>query len=150
MARWPSLIAFLVVVVGGGLLIGVTNTPGDWYEGLAKPWFTPPGWLFGPAWTTLYVLIAIAGWRTWHRPANAAALNSWFAQLGFNFVWSPVFFTLHETLLALFVALAMLGSILSFIALSWRPDRVSALLFLPYALWVAFACLLNGAIMVLN
>ena len=54
-------------MLGGGLVIGFLNAPGEWYAGLAKPAFNPPGWIFGPVWTVLYVLIAIAGWRVWQR-----------------------------------------------------------------------------------
>lgn len=65
--RVLTLLAFLVLVVGGGVAIGFTTAPGDWYAGLVKPSFNPPNWIFGPVWTVLYVLIAIAGWRTWTR-----------------------------------------------------------------------------------
>jgi tryptophan-rich sensory protein len=72
------LIPFLVIVVGGGLLIGATNLPGAWYAGLAKPSFTPPAWLFAPAWTILYVLMAIAGWRTFQRSPRSLAMGFWY------------------------------------------------------------------------
>lgn len=61
----PILLLFLVVVIGVGLTIGLTIRPGEWYTSLIKPPFNPPNWIFGPAWTILYILIAIAGWRTW-------------------------------------------------------------------------------------
>lgn len=63
MSRSVSLVLFLVVVLGGGLLIGVATLPGAWYAALAKPAFNPPNWLFGPVWSLLYVLISVAGWR---------------------------------------------------------------------------------------
>jgi benzodiazapine receptor len=63
MSRYVSLILFLLLVVGGGLAIGYFTAPGEWYAGLAKPSFNPPAWLFGPVWTVLYILIAVAGWR---------------------------------------------------------------------------------------
>ena len=62
-----SLLLFLLLVVGGGLVIGWVTTPDEWYDNLAKPAFNPPGWVFGPVWTTLYVMIAIAGWRIWRQ-----------------------------------------------------------------------------------
>ena len=104
-----SLILFLVLVVGGGLLIGAVVTPGDWYAGLAKPAFNPPGWVFGPAWTILYVLIAIAGWRVWERDRRGPAMKLWWAQLLLNFCWTPVFFGAQRIGLALVVILLLLA-----------------------------------------
>ena len=77
--------------LGGGLLIGANNVPGAWYEGLQKPWFNPPNWIFAPVWTVLYVLIGIAGWLVWRR-RDRPALTLWFLQMGLNFIWTPVFF----------------------------------------------------------
>ena len=142
--------SLLVLCVGGGALIGAGNTPDGWYEALAKPWFNPPNWIFGPVWTVLYIMIAVAGWRTFRRDGATAAKAAWIAQLVFNFSWSPSFFTLHAIGLALAASLAMLAAIVFFIALTWRPDRTSALLFVPYAAWVAFATLLTASIFWLN
>jgi tryptophan-rich sensory protein len=150
MNRWLSLLGFLVLVVGGGLPIGYLTAPGEWYAGLAKPSFNPPGWIFGPVWTVLYVLIAVAGWRTFERDRRGWAMRLWWAQLALNFLWSPVFFAAHRIGLALIVILLMLAAILAFTAASWRQDRVAAWLFAPYAAWVAFASLLNGSIWMLN
>lgn len=150
MRRLLILAAFVVVVLGGGLLMGASNLPGPWYEALRKPWFNPPNWLFGPAWTTLYILIAIAGWRTYERKPRGNAMQLWWAQMVLNFAWSPAFFTMHSIGLALVVVAAMLLAILGFIALTWNRDRPSALLFVPYAAWVSFATALNAAIWWLN
>ncbi|MEJ8475816.1 TspO/MBR family protein [Roseibium algae] len=150
MQRWFGLAIFVFAVVGGGLLIGANNLPGDWYLGLVKPVFTPPGWLFGPAWTTLYVLIAIAGWRTWSRTGHSAVFSVWALQMGLNFIWSPVVFGLHNLGLGLAIVLAMLVTILVFIRMTWGPDRTAALCFVPYALWVAFASTLNASLYLLN
>jgi translocator protein len=145
-----SLILFVVLVVGGGLLIGYLTAPGAWYAQLAKPGFNPPAWVFGPAWTTLYVLIAIAGWRVWRHDRGGWAMRLWWMQIVLNFSWSPVFFAAHQIALALVVVLLLLGAILAFIATTWRQDRVAAWLFVPYAAWVAFASVLNASIWVLN
>jgi benzodiazapine receptor len=150
MNRYATLALFLVLVVGGGILIGVGNIPGEWYQALEKPWFNPPNWLFGPAWTFLYILIAVAGWRIWQRNRGGRAMKLWWAQLALNFLWSPVFFTAHSIGGALVVVFALLLAILAFIALTWNRDRTAALLFLPYALWVAFATTLNASIWWLN
>jgi len=143
------LAAFLVVVIGGGLLIGFVTRPDAWYAGLAKPPFNPPNWVFAPVWTVLYVLIAIAGARTFARGLDLA-FALWVTQLALNSVWSPVFFRLHRPGLALSVVAALLAAIVAFIVQRWHADNVSALLFVPYAGWVAFATLLNASIMRLN
>lgn len=150
MTRYLSLAAFLVLVVGGGSLIGAFNIPGPWYDALEKPFFNPPNWVFAPVWTALYVLIAIAGWRTWRRDAYGGAMTAWWLQLALNFIWSPIFFTLQSPGFALVVILALVVTIAGFTRLSWHEDRTAAMLFLPYAAWVAFASLLNLAIVVLN
>lgn len=143
-------IAFLALVVGGGSLIGISNTPAGWYATLAKPFFNPPNWIFGPVWTILYVMIAIAGARTWLRRNTGGAMTAWWVQLGLNFLWSPVFFTLQSPAWALAVILALLVGIVVFIRTSWGRDRVSAWLFVPYLAWVAFATTLNASIVYLN
>lgn len=147
--RW-TLLPFILLVVGGGLLIGFFTAPGPWYETLAKPPFNPPNWLFAPVWTILYVLIAIAGWRIWRIASSATAMKLWWLQLVLNFLWSPVFFGLQQIGLALVVIVALLVTILAFIAAAWNLDRTSAWLFVPYAAWVAFASLLNASILFLN
>jgi translocator protein len=145
-----ALPLFLLLSVGGGLLIGTLNIPGAWYAELAKPSFNPPNWLFGPVWTVLYVLIAIAGWRTWRTARNGLAMKLWWAQMALNFLWSPTFFGARQITPAVVIIVMMLTTVLAFIALTWRSDRVSAALFVPYALWVAFAALLNTSIAALN
>jgi benzodiazapine receptor len=150
MNRWLSLLGILVLVIGGGLAIGYLTAPGAWYASLAKPSFNPPGWIFGPVWTVLYVLIAVAGWRTFDRDRRGWPMRLWWAQLALNFLWSPVFFAAHRIGLALGVILLLFAAILAFIAAAWRQDRIAALLFVPYGAWVAFASVLNGAIWRLN
>ncbi|RZA05364.1 MAG: tryptophan-rich sensory protein, partial [Proteobacteria bacterium] len=78
------LAVFIVVVVGVGGLIGTQSVPGAWYQGLQKPPFNPPNWIFGPVWFTLYVLIAIAGWRTWVQDRAGTPMKLWFGQMLFN------------------------------------------------------------------
>lgn len=143
------LAAFLVVVIGGGLLIGFVTRPDAWYAGLAKPPFNPPNWIFAPVWTLLYALIAIAGARTF-AGGQGLPLALWVAQLALNFAWSPAFFRLHRPGLALAIVAALLAFILAFIVQRWQADNISALLFVPYACWVAFATLLNASIVRLN
>lgn len=145
-----SLTAFLAFVVGGGLAIGALTAPSEWYEELNKPTFTPPGWVFGPAWLAIYVCIAVAGWLVWRRDRGGWAIKLWGLQLALNFLWSPIFFAAHWIGLALAVIAALLEIIAGFIAATWRTQRHAALLFVPYAAWVAFATALNAQIVALN
>ncbi len=142
--------AFLVVVIGVGAVIGVSTAPGEWYASLNKPPFNPPNWVFGPVWFTLYVLIAVAGWRTFLSEPKGLAMKLWYGQMVLNWLWSPTWFSLHLLWPALVVIIAILALILAFIGNRWNHDRVSAWLFVPYAGWVAFASLLNLSIAILN
>jgi translocator protein len=148
--RFLSLPLFIAVVLGIGLLLGYATAPGEWYASLQKPPFNPPNWLFGPVWSVLYVLIAIAGWRVFERDGTGSLKKLWFAQMALNFLWTPIFFGAQQIGLALIVMIALLAAILAFIALAWRRDLAAALLFVPYAVWVGFATLLNGSIWMLN
>ena len=149
--RILALIAFVALVTGCGSAIGLIVQPGDWYAGLTKASFNPPDWVFAPVWTILYVLIGIAGWRIWFRGGlRTAAMKLWIAQLALNFSWTPVFFGAHLPGFALAIIVATLITIVAFIAAAWPRDRLAAWLFVPYALWVAFATALNAAIVVLN
>lgn len=141
---------FIVVVTGIGALSGIANAPGAWYQALQKPFFNPPSWIFGPVWTALYVLIAVAGARIWRKAPHSTPMRLWFAQMVLNFLWSPAFFGLQSPGLALSIIIAMLAAIAAFITTSRAHDRVSAALFLPYAGWVAFAAVLNLSILILN
>ncbi len=149
MSRSQALLLFLVLVVGGGLAIGYITLPGEWYAGLIKPSFNPPNWIFAPVWTVLYILIAIAGWRVWDYGLTRPQ-QFWWAQLALNFLWSPTFFGFQQMGLALIVIVLLLIAIIGFIKTTWGSERISALLFMPYLLWVAFATLLNASLWMLN
>ncbi len=145
-----TLAVFLAVVIGVGAALGLLTAPGEWYAGLNKPPFNPPSWLFGPVWFALYVLIAIAGWRTFVAEPGGTGMKIWYGQMVLNWLWSPVFFSLHALWPAFVVIIAMLALIIGFIVNRWDRDRPAALMFLPYAAWVSFASLLNLSIAVLN
>lgn len=145
------LALFLLVSVGGGMLLGLLAGPDVWYAALNKPSFNPPGWVFGPVWTALYVLIGMAGWHTWKTRPKGLAMKLWTLQMVLNFFWTPVFFTLHRPDMALDIIIALLGTILAYIYVSYRDGNLrSAALFLPYAAWVGFATVLNAVIWQLN
>jgi translocator protein len=144
-----SLVVFLCIALGGGLLIGTTNQPGAWYEGLTKPWFNPPNWVFGPAWTLLYILIAIAGWLVWRR-RDSRSLTVWGLQMALNFAWTPIFFGAQMLGTALIVSFAMLAAAIAFAVVAQGVDRRASLLFLPYIAWLIYATCLNAALWQLN
>jgi tryptophan-rich sensory protein len=150
MRRYLVLAAFVALVLGGGTLIGLTVQPDGWYAALNKPPFNPPNWVFGPVWSLLYIMVALAGWLVWQREWRSRMMAAWVAQLALNFIWTPVFFGLHAPGAALAIIVALLIAILAFIVRGWSRDRAAALLFLPYAGWVGFATVLNAAIVYLN
>jgi benzodiazapine receptor len=150
MKKLTTFALFILLVMGGGISIGVITAPGAWYASLQKPFFNPPNWIFGPVWTALYLMIAFVGWRVWQHEDGAVLKRLWGAQLCLNFLWSPVFFAAQMPGLALGVITCLMLVILVFIRTAWHQDRVSAMLFFPYAVWVGFASLLNGAIFYLN
>ncbi|KKC39922.1 CrtK/TspO family sensor protein [Devosia epidermidihirudinis] len=140
----------MVVVIGVGGLIGTQSTPGAWYEGLNKPPFNPPNWIFGPVWFTLYVMIAVAGWRIYMISPSATAMKVWYAQMALNFMWSPIWFIAHLIWPAFAVIAVILALIVTFIVLARKLDPIAAWLFVPYLVWVGFASLLNLSIGILN
>jgi len=145
-----------VTVFGAAAMGNAVTIPAipTWYAGLAKPWFNPPNWAFGPAWTILYLLMAIAFWRFLERRSAKAAwrwaLALFVGQLILNVLWSVTFFGMRDPTSALVVVIALELAIVATIA-AFRPiDRVAAWLLLPYAAWVGFATVLNIGIVWLN
>lgn len=147
--KWIALAAFLLVVLGVGFTIGLTIRPGAWYESLNKPFFTPPNWVFGPMWTFVYILIAIAGWRVWlTEGARSLAFGVWALQMALNWAWTPLFFGAQEIGLGLIVILSLLA-VCVFFAVRVR-DRQARLCFIPYIAWLTYASALNMGIFLLN
>lgn len=144
------LAVLLSIVLGVGIFIGIRFTPGEWYAALEKPAFNPPNWIFAPVWTTLYIMIAVAGWRTLLVDRGGRATTLWIGQLLLNWAWTPVFFGAHLLWPALVVVVLLAAVILAFIVTSWRRDRLSALLMASYLAWVSFASLLNFSLAWLN
>ena len=147
---WLILAAFIIVVVGVGGLIGSLSAPGGWYQNLNKPPFNPPNWLFGPVWTILYVMIAIAGWRIWMIDRTSTPMKIWFAQMVLNWAWTPVWFVAQLLWPAFAIIIVILALIIAFILTARKHDTIAAWLFVPYAAWVAFASLLAFSIAILN
>lgn len=147
---WLVFALFIGVVIVVGAVIGINAAPDSWYESLRKAPFNPPNWVFGPVWFLLYVLIGIAGARTFIRDASSPPMFLWAGQMVLNWAWSPTWFSLHLIWPAFALIIAILALVIGFIVASWRADRVSALLFVPYAAWVAFASTLNLSVGLLN
>ena len=147
---WLILAAFIIVVVAVGGLIGTQTLPGAWYQNLNKPPFNPPNWIFGPVWFTLYVMIAIAGWRIFMIDRNSTAMKFWYAQMVLNWAWSPIWFKAQLIWPAFAVIVLIWLGIIGFIVTARKLDRAAAWLFVPYLAWVSFASLLNLSIGILN
>ena len=148
-----ALALFLVACIGGGATSGLATPPGEWYASLAKPAWTPPGWVFGPAWTVLYALMALAAWQVWRRRAATDVrmpLALFAIQLALNLAWTPIFFGLHALGLAFAEITVLWLAIAGTIILGWRVHRVAVAMMLPYLGWVSFASALNLAIWRLN
>jgi benzodiazapine receptor len=144
------LILFLAITFATAA-VGAQFMPGPWYAALAKPAWTPPNWLFGPVWTALYVMIAVAGWLVWRRESRVGTpLVLWGVQLALNGVWSWLFFGLERPGLAALDILVLLVLIAATALAFARVSRIAALLLVPYLAWVSFASALNIAIWRLN
>lgn len=150
-SRWLALLPFLtavaVVAVVGGLAASSSSAT---YRALDLPPLAPPSWLFGPVWTVLYVMIAIAGWVLWRADAGPVTLGLWVAQLVLNMIWTPLFFGADRYGWALVDIVALLIAVVATIAAGRRTAPLAAWLLVPYAAWVGFATALNAAIVVLN
>lgn len=144
-----SLIPFVVIVMAAAAS-GAMFSPGPWYETLSKPSWTPPKWAFPVVWTTLYVMIAIAGWLVWKADGFRLALALWCLQLVLNAAWSWLMFGRHEIGLALVDAVGMWLAIAAFIVVAWPISTTASLLFAPYLVWVTIATVLNYSILVRN
>lgn len=147
---YATLAAFILGLVAIGFAIGMLSNPKATYASFTKPAFAPPAWVFGPVWTLLYIMIGVAGWRIHQRAPTSVEMKQWWAQMLFNFSWTPAFFMLSSRGLALAIIVILLATILSLIARLWSRDRTAALLLLPYAAWVGFATVLNAEILRLN
>ena len=143
-SRYSALAVFLIVCAAVAVS-GAMFPPDDWYRSLNRPPLTPPGWLFGPVWTTLYIMIATSGWLIWlsEKTGRAAALGVYALQLLLNAGWSAIFFGLHRPGLAALEILCLWVSIVATIVAFRRHSRMAAGLLVPYLLWVSFATYLN-------
>lgn len=140
-------ILFIAAVLGAGMFVGTTWSPGAWYDGLQKPFFTPPDAWFPIVWGILYAVIGLVGARMLLRGGPGWL---WLVQMVLNLSWTPVFFGAHQMVAGFAIIVALWFSILAFIQQAWPRDPLSSLLFVPYAVWVTVAAALNGSLILLN
>ncbi len=151
-----KLLASLAVVLAAGAVasLATARTAPTWYKGLVKPSFNPPEWLFGPAWTALYLMMAVAAFLVWKQGFSASwvklALVLFLVQLVLNALWSVFFFGLRSPLAGLVNITVLWLVILATIVLFFRASVLAGVLLLPYIAWVSFAAVLNAAVFLLN
>jgi len=152
--RSKPVIAAALSAMAVAALGALTTDLGPWYYRLQKPAWQPPDWLFGPAWTLIFALAALAGVLYWKQPANRSArlqILAAFALNAFlNTLWSLLFFRLKRPDLALYEVGFLWLSIIVLIVLISRGSRAASFLLAPYLAWVSFAALLNWKVVQLN
>jgi len=145
-----SALAGFVIITFCAPLAGMISPPGDWYASLAKPAWNPPSWIFGPVWTALYLMMAVAAWLVWKRDGWRRPLWLYFMQLALNAAWTPIFFGMHELGLALVEIVVLWLAILITLLAFLRVRKPAAWLLLPYLAWVSFAAFLNFTLWRMN
>ena len=158
MKNWNSalmlalFIAICFLAAGAGAII-VSTSVNSWYPTLHKPSWNPPAWVFGPVWTFLYLMMAVAAWLIWRLRGfanGAGALKLFALQLALNAAWSPLFFGLRNPLAAFLDIVPLWAAILATLISFWRISPVAGALLVPYWLWVSFATALNFTIWRIN
>lgn len=149
-----KLVFFIVICQLAGIIGSLATVPAvdTWYDTLTKPAFTPPDWIFGPVWVTLYLLMAVAAYLVSQSDASGKkrAFTVFFVQLVLNSLWSILFFGFKSPALAFVELLILWIIIVATTILFWLHSRWAGILFVPYLAWVSFAAFLNYAIMRLN
>lgn len=147
-----ALVLWLAVTFAASASAIFVSTDG-WYAELHKPSWNPPSWVFGPAWTLLYVIMGVAAWLVWCEGGWAAQkhpLRLYLIQLFLNALWTPLFFGLHHPGIAFGEILILWLAVLSTLVAFWQVRRVAGWLMVPYLAWVSFATALNYQVWALN
>ena len=158
MKKWNvrNLLVSIIVCQAAGLIGSLFTFAAipTWYASLAKPSFSPPNWLFGPVWTTLYIFMGVAMYLVWQKGTKKKdvrqALTLFIIHLVFNAGWSIVFFGLQSMLGGMVALIILWGFIVAVIREFYRIDRRAAYLLIPYLVWVSFAGVLNFSLLLLN
>lgn len=154
--NWLMLALFILLPLAAGAIGSLVTFDAipAWYATLAKPSFAPPNWLFGPVWTTLYVLMGISAYLIWQKGRESgkvkSALTMFGIQLALNVLWSILFFGFRSPFYGLLCIILLWLAIAYCIRLFHPIDKRAAYLLVPYILWVTFASLLNFSIWALN
>lgn len=152
--KWVKLgLSIALTEVAGGIgAIATTSKISTWYQGLIKPSFNPPNWLFGPVWTILFLLMGIAFYLVWtsEKREKIVAMRVFGVQLVLNILWSFLFFGWERPGLALIEIVGLWAAIYLTIKAFLKVNKTAGRLLIPYLLWVSFASVLNGAIFWLN
>ena len=151
--KFLTFILFLFITFTASFIGGLATITfkEPWYSLLNKPVFNPPDWIFGPVWTSLYILMTVSIWLYWN--TNVKDINTvyiYFIHLVFNTTWSIVFFVFHNMVLALLILIILIGFIVNLILRFKRVKIMSAYLMIPYLLWCSFALILNISLIKLN
>ncbi|MBU0898393.1 MAG: tryptophan-rich sensory protein [Nanoarchaeota archaeon] len=152
---WSKLLVSLIACQLAGFVgaIFTTSNIATWYATINKPTFTPPNWLFAPAWTTLFILMGIALYLIWEKGSwkkNIKPIAVFKVQLILNIVWSVLFFGIQNPFAAFIEIIFLWITILATIILFYKIDKRAAYLMIPYIAWVTFAALLNYSVWILN
>jgi tryptophan-rich sensory protein len=143
-----ALITYSASFIGAFATINFID---PWYALLNKPYFNPPDWIFGPVWTTLYLMMTISIWLYWNsKNKNMNTVYIYFIHLIFNTTWSIVFFVFHNIVFALLILLILISFIILLIKKFSNINKLSAYLLIPYLLWCLFALALNISLIILN
>jgi len=147
---WPLLLAFLAVVLGFGIVVGLVATPGDYVGQLKMPPLVMPQPVSAALSLALSVAFAVAGWRSWMIDSNSAQMRLWLGTLILSWWFSPAFFIVRMPGLALGIAVALLLLMVWFELRTWRRDRVSFWLVAPSVLYIGYITAMTAAIVAMN
>lgn len=153
--RWIGLLLFIAVCLAAGGLGAIATTPeiNGWYRTIAKPAWNPPDWVFGPVWTTLFVMMGLAAWLVWKPSGFRAAylpLTLFASQLALNIAWSWIFFGMHQIGWAFVEIVTLWVTILATNIAFFRRSKGAGFLLVPYLAWVTFASVLNFTVWRMN
>ena len=150
-----KLLASLALPLFLGAIAGLFTAEAvpEWYETLNRPSFNPPNWLFGPVWTTLYMLLGISLFLIWKQSASKErnlAIFVFLLQQALNFGWSFIFFYFNMIGFALIEIILLWISIIVMLVLFYKIKPMTAYINIPYLIWVTFATILNASYYILN